>query len=487
MSHLSKVLQFAFSQVWAMEEGFHRKMFQVLLRRAEGLKLSDEEITAATGTDMPRRGAEMRVEKGVAVIPIHGVIAQRANAVGRMSSDVGTSVEHVRRDLQAAMADDAVQAIVLDVDSPGGSVSGIEDLASEIRAARDRKPIVAHTDSMMASAGYWLASQADRIVATKDAWIGSIGVIASFVDDHRMLAGRGLDPVVVKSVPGKGGIQSNGSFGDADRAELQSEVDAFHKTFVEAVAAGRRISVEDANKLADGRAYVGAKALQMHFIDGIETNQAKVIASARSLARTRAAAATATKPGAVSAAGVQHESKEPMDENEKSAAATNPPAAAVPTPQPAAPAAAAQNPAPTPAPAPAPAPAVAVDPVFAERQRAAAIHGAADAKQHELVAKLVREGTPVGDAIAELNKDRAARVALPVGGATASMAAGNSSGVTTSADRQTEAMPEGVEKWKREWNASAELRDEFLDDEDSYIAFKRAEQKGQAKLDKATA
>ena len=172
-----------------------------------------------------------------------------------------------------------------------------------------------------------------------------------------------------------------------------------------------------------------------------------------------------------------------MDENEKSAAATSTTAAAVPAPQPAATATPAQTP---PAPAPAPA-ATAVDPVFAERQRVAAIHGAADASQHELVGKLVREGTPVGDAIAELNKDRAARVSLPVTGATASMAAGNSSGVTTSAARQTDAMPEGVEKWGREWNASAELRDEFLGDEASYLAFKRAEQKGQVKLDKATA
>lgn len=483
MSHLAKVLQFAFSQTWAMEEGFHRKMFQVLLRRAEGIRLSDEEIAAVTGSAMPKRGAEMRVEKGVAVIPISGVIAQRANAVGQLSSDVGTSVEHIRRDLQAAMADDAVQAIVLDVDSPGGSVAGLEDLANEIRAARDRKPIVAHTDATMASAAYWLACQADRIVATKDAMVGSIGVIASFLDDHRMLANRGLDPVVVKSVPGKGGVQSNGSFGDADRADLQREVDAFHRVFVEAVAAGRRISVEDANKLADGRAYRGVEAHQLRYVDGIESSQAKVIASARSLARARAAAASASKPAAGVAAGAPV-TEEPMDENEKSAAATSTTAAAVPAPQPAAEAKPVQT---TPTPAPAPAPAAAVDPVFAERQRAAAIHGAADAKQHELVAKLVREGTPVGDAIAELNKDRAARVSLPATGATASMAAGNSSGVTTSSDRQTEAMPEGVDKWKREWNASAALRDEFLDDEGAYMAFKRAEMKGQVKLDKASA
>lgn len=483
MSHLSKVLQFAFSQVWAMEEGFHRKMFQVLLRRAEGVRFDEAELTAATGATMPKRSAEMRIEKGVAVIPIHGVIAQRANAVGRISSDVGTSVEHIRQDLQAAVADDTVQAIVLEVDSPGGSVAGIDDLAAEIRAARDRKPIVAHTDGMMASAAYWLASQADKVFATKASMVGSIGVIASFLDDHRALAGKGYDPVVVKSVPGKGGIQSNGSFSDADRADLQREVNAFHRMFVEAVAAGRRIGADEATKLADGRAYTGAEAHQMRLVDSLEANQAKVVTEARKLARARAAAASTSLPEASAAAGAHlNQETDPMLNEDPSAAATTP-AANVPAPQPAATATPAQTP---PAPAPAPA-ATAVDPVFAERQRVAAIHGAADASQHELVGKLVREGTPVGDAIAELNKDRAARVSLPVTGATASMAAGNSSGVTTSAARQTDAMPEGVEKWQREWNASAELRDEFLGDEASYLAFKRAEQKGQVKLDKATA
>lgn len=475
---LTRILQFAFSQVWAMEEGFHRQMSQVLLRHAEGVKLSDLEIAAATGTELRKRPIEMRIEKGVAVIPIHGVIAHRASAVGRLSSDVGTSVEHIRRDLEAALVDDSVQAIVFDVDSPGGSVSGVDELATEIRAARDRKPIVAVTDGMMASGAYYLASQADRVIAAKSSLVGSIGVICGLYDDHRYLAGKGIDPVVVKSVPGKGGVQTNGSFSDADRADLQREVNSYHAMFVEAVAAGRRMEVADAQQFADGRCYTGTEALGRRLIDAVEGNPAKAITMARSLARARAAAATASKPAAAVAAGAPPQIEEPMDENETSAAAsTN--AAAIPTPPPEQPTPAAQA---TPAPAPAP-----HDPVAAERQRCTAIHAAADASQHALVAQLVRDNVPVGDAITAIAKDRAARQVLPNSAATASQAAGNTAGAATNADRAVDAMPEGVEKWKREWAASAALRDEFLDDEGSFLAFKRAEARGQTRLDKASA
>lgn len=474
----SRVLQFAFSQVWAMEEGFHRKMFQVLLRHAEGVKLSDEEITAATGTEMRKRSVEMRIEKGVAVIPIHGVIAHRASAVGRLSSNVGTSVEHIRQDLETAMADDSVQAVVLDVDSPGGSVSGIDELATEIRAARDRKPIVASTDGLMASAAYYLASQADRVIATKSSMVGSIGVIASFLDDYRYLAGKGIDPVVVKSVPGKGGVQTNGSFSDSDRADLQREVDAYHAMFVDAVAAGRRMTGEDAKAIADGRTYTGAEALSRRLIDAVESNPAKAITMARSLARVRSAAATTSKPAANVAAGALP-SEEPMTTETETSAATNKLAAAVPTPPPEQPTPAAQA---TPTPTPAP-----HDPVAAERQRCTAIHAAADASQHALVAQLVRDNVPVGDAITAIMKDRASKQQLPNGAATASQAAGNSTGNKSNEDEAIKAMPEGEAKWKKEWAASAELRDEFLNDEGAFLAFKRAESRGQTRLDKASA
>lgn len=456
MTRLSRVLQFALQQVWAMEEGFHRKMFEVLFRHADGIKLTEEELTAVTGTDMPQREAEMRVEKGVAVIPIHGVIAHRASAVDRLSSSVGTSVEHVRRDLQAALADPAVQSIVLDVDSPGGSVAGLDELAAELRAARARKPIVAHTEGMMASAAYWLASQADQVFATRDALVGSIGVIARFLDGHRALADKGYDPVVVKSTPGKGSMQSNGTFSDADRANLQREVDTFHSMFLEAVAAGRRVTAEKAAEMGDGRVYVGREAEQHGYVDGL-SSFAAALRNARSLGRAHAAAIASTPPGSAPAAITEED--EPMTEkkNDPAPAAITEPAKA-PTQGATAQAAAT-------------AAAVTANEQFAEaqkneRQRVTAIMTAAADAQRELAMKLVADGTPLPEALAAINQDLRARLAqataLP-SAATASLAGGNSAQVAArpAADPRIAAMPEGEERWKAEFAADPKLQAEF--------------------------
>ena len=265
----SRVLQFAFSQVWAMEEGFHRKMFQVLLRHAEGVKLSDEEITAATGTEMRKRSVEMRIEKGVAVIPIHGVIAHRASAVGRLSSNVGTSVEHIRQDLETAMADDSVQAVVLDVDSPGGSVSGIDELATEIRAARDRKPIVASTDGLMASAAYYLASQADRVIATKSSMVGSIGVLMDGFGFTGLMDKLGVERRLMTAGVNKGFLDPFSPQTKPQRAHAQTLLDQIHQQFIQVVRDGRGKRLKETPELFSGLFWSGEQAVDLGLADGL--------------------------------------------------------------------------------------------------------------------------------------------------------------------------------------------------------------------------
>lgn len=459
--NLHGIVQFALSQTWAMEPAAHRRMMEILLRHADGVKLTEEDLVAATGRTMPGRSAEREIDEktGIATIPIHGVIAHRASAVARVSSRVGTSVEHIREDLRVAMASDAVKGIVLDVDSPGGSVAGITELAEEIRAAREQKPIVAHTDSLMASAAYWLASQADKIFATRTAEVGSIGVIAAFYDDHRAAANAGFDPIVIKSTPAKGGVQGNGSVSDSERADIQRAVDHFHGLFIEAVGAGRRIDDAAAKALGDGRVYIGAEAQQRGFIDGIHS-RASVVKQLRTLMRTRAAAAE-EQPlpvGDVPAGANVDVPKEPnmIKPEEKGAAPA-------PTPVPTL----------TPAPAPVPAP----DPAAQERARCVAIQNAAAGAQRELAAKLVADGTPLVEALTALNQDLGQRLAqaqsLP-SAATQPLAKGNTADVTPGSKKDPIAdMEEGEEKWKAQWKADKRLRAEFFDSEETYFASMR--------------
>jgi capsid assembly protease len=276
---IPRIMSFVSAQRWAMHPEAHRRMVSLLQavhespRGAEDIR---EHIAAAAKRDAQGgyRDHEMRVDRGVGIVPIRGLIAQRASAVDPLCIDVGTSVEHIRADLQRALANDDVRSILLEVDSPGGSVTGIAGLADDIRAARERKPIVAHTDSMMASAAYWLASQANRVFATRDAKVGSIGVLVSYVDPVRALKDRGFDPVVIKSVPGKSNMASDGQFGEAQQATVQRDVDHLHAMFVDAVAAGRGVARERADAMATGEDFIGGRAVQFGLADGCLTASA---------------------------------------------------------------------------------------------------------------------------------------------------------------------------------------------------------------------
>lgn len=467
MTHLSRSLEFMLSQAWAIEPGFHRRMMQVLVRHADGVRLTEAELEAATGKAMPSRPAELRVEGRTAIIPIHGVIAHRAGAVGRVSSRVGTSVEHIRADLQEAIDSPDVDSIVLDIDSPGGSVSGIAELGSEIRAAREKKPIVAHSEGLMASAAYWLGSQATRVVASTSAAVGSIGVISAFYDDHRAAANQGFDPVVIKSTPAKGGMQANGTMSDADRADVQREVDHYHRLFVEAVADGRGITIEKAAELADGRVYIGADAKDRGYVDAIEG-----FGTAVKAARRMAKEATAARAAAATTAVLDSSSPEAaVDSNQATEAET---------------AMTEQKPNGT---APAPSTGTQTDPhtirkeaIEAERARCAAIRSAAALpEQEKLVAELIDGGVDQATAIARLAADLKGRFAATkahlVANSDEALSPGNSrSAVASTPKEATDAMPEGEAKWKAEFAADLELQAEFMGDVGLYIGWQRNQQ-----------
>lgn len=484
---ISRILQAAASQRWALEESFYGRMCAVIAR---SVVPTDAELVAAAGgraadrievidPELPQR-RPLQVQRGVATIPIHGVISQRATLFEDVCAD-GTSVETIRGLLQQAMSRDDVHAIVLDIDSPGGSVAGIDDLGAELREARAKKPIVAHTDHLMASAAYWLASQANKVFATRDAIVGSIGVIAGVIDNHRQLQERGLDPVVVKSVPGKGHLQSNGAFGDAQRAAVQRDVDAYHAMFVEAVAAGRGVPLEQAQHMGDGSTWIGAQAQQRGFIDGVQTMQAS-LRVARSLARQVSAAAAAVlgdedapaaptnlPPAGNVAAQASTTTEDPMDPKTLTGAGGTPP--------PANPAATQHDPAAITSAAEAAR--------NAERQRVLAIRKAGARAQADLVDRLISDGTPVEQALAAIAEDLSAQLqnarALP-SAQTAPQAVGNSAAVLPQAKPADAiaAMPEGEAKWQAQWDADAALRAEFGGNRDMWFA--SARNAGRARL-----
>lgn len=255
---------------WAMLPSALDTMLAVVHRRVQGERLTPEEIHARVG-DAKRSPLSATVTPtGVAVLPLHGVMAQRMNLFMEMSG--GTSTELFGAAFDEALADQAVHAIVIDVDSPGGSVFGVEELAQRIHAARGPKPIVAIADSLAASAAFWIATQADEIVASPSAQVGSLGVFAVHQDISQAEAHEGITTTFISA----GKYKTLGNEHEPLTAEakslLQTTVDDYYDAFVQAVARGRGVSVADVRQgYGEGRTLPARAARAAGMVDRIES------------------------------------------------------------------------------------------------------------------------------------------------------------------------------------------------------------------------
>jgi capsid assembly protease len=233
------ILRNFYGSLWAIDPDKYLAMREVVNLYASGARFTPDEIHARIGE--PKRSPVSRSSQGtVAVLPLFGIISQRMNLITQSSG--GTSTELFGRAFDDAVADSSVTAIAIDVDSPGGNVSGTPELAAKIRAARGTKPIVAVSNSFMASAAYWIASQADEIWASPSSETGSIGVLCEHVDASAAYEKEGLRPTIIKAGEHKAEFTDTAPLSADARAELQRRVDETYAMFVRDVALGRRVS-----------------------------------------------------------------------------------------------------------------------------------------------------------------------------------------------------------------------------------------------------
>jgi signal peptide peptidase SppA len=207
-------------------------------------------------------------------MPIYGVISKRMDLMSAMSG--GTSVDQLTSQFRDALADPEVGAIVFDVDSPGGSVDGITELANEIRAARGQKPMAAVANPTMASAAYWLASQADEVIASPSAIVGSIGVIGMHVDVSAQDAMLGEKVTLITAGDGKANGNEHEPLTDEARGELQAMADDYYGLFVNDVAAARGVKATQVTSSWKAQAFTAKKAQAAGLVDRVETLDAAV-------------------------------------------------------------------------------------------------------------------------------------------------------------------------------------------------------------------
>ena len=244
---------------WALTSDALTTMLEI----AERQNMSPEAVAQQLGREL-NNTYSVEVRDGVAIVPITGPLFRYANLFTALSG--ATSYELLARDFYAAVQDPALRAIILNIDSPGGEVNGVNELADQIYAARGSKPIVAYVGGMAASGGYWLASAADEIVVDETAELGSIGVRAVLTDTSKRDADAGVKRYsIVSSQSPKKDIDPASA---DDRARVQALIDELASVFVGRVARNRGVTTDKV--LADfggGDVFIARRAIEAGMAD----------------------------------------------------------------------------------------------------------------------------------------------------------------------------------------------------------------------------
>ena len=250
-----RAIEFICQNAWAMTQDSLRQMLNVAHRT---LQETPEAVATRLGRPLENsRDIEMR--EGIAIIPVIGPIFRYANLFTRISG--ATSVQDFALDFHMALEDPSVRGIVLDVNSPGGTVAGISELAGQIFAARSRKSVLAYIGAEGASGAYWLASAANQIIVNDTALVGSIGVVA---------AQRPGPDDEIEIVSSQSPRKRNDARTAEGRADIQRMVDDLADVFIEAVASNRGIEMEAVlSDFGQGGLLVGTKAVDAGMADDV--------------------------------------------------------------------------------------------------------------------------------------------------------------------------------------------------------------------------
>lgn len=250
---------------WAIHPPKMEEIIGVIEARSRGVS-----IDASMFREM-REERESRTgnRSGVAVIGMHGTISHR---VGLLEGSGGVSTEFLARQFDAAMADDDVRSIILDVASPGGSVFGLPELADKIYSARGRKKVTAIANAEAYSAAYYLGSAAEEFVATPSGMVGSIGTVMTHVDYSEMDKSDGINVTYIHSGKYKVEGHPHGPLDDEAKKNMQDMCDMYYADFVEHVAKHRNVTAEHVEEnYGQGRVFGAKAALQKGMIDRIAT------------------------------------------------------------------------------------------------------------------------------------------------------------------------------------------------------------------------
>ena len=303
---------------WAMRPERLAVILDLIEFKAAGGTLTPEQVQARIGAAPVSR--QVTRAGAVAVLPLSGAMVPHASIMTEISG--GTSVSAFSAMFAQAIGDPSIDAILINVDSPGGMTDLVPELAAQIRDARGTKPVVAIANTGAASAAYWIAAQADEIVVTPSGSVGSIGVFAAHTDISALQEKAGVSTTLISAGKFKTEASPFAPLGEEALAAIQARVDTFYGMFVHDVALGRGTTdaaVRDG--YGQGRLMTAQAAVAAGMADRVATFDETLLALAQG-----PAAAQASRMGTGASARVCDMSFD-ADPNLKSAPVTDEPLA----------------------------------------------------------------------------------------------------------------------------------------------------------------
>lgn len=289
---MSALLRYISQQAWAVHEPVLRRGLEVVERHIRGERMAAEDVARIVDERDAARMAAGRPEgskagdagyylagktQSVAVVPVEGLICKYASMINGQSQPEGTTTGAIIDSLRAARADTRVRSLLLDIDSPGGTVPGVHEVAAEIRGVAAEIPVAALSRDSMCSGAYFIGSQAPRVWVTPMGWAGSVGVYTVLEDSSRFHESRGFRFVLVKAGAHKASCVEGLPITEDAVAVVQAQIDAIYRSFVEtALVGGRRMRAARAYELADGRVHMGQDAVTLGLADGVRTFEGAV-------------------------------------------------------------------------------------------------------------------------------------------------------------------------------------------------------------------
>jgi signal peptide peptidase SppA len=304
MSFKSAVIELVQESFWAILPKYLDTIHQILFAKFSGDGIDIKEIENRLGRPLDNKallptihyydvqnGAFLEEEEGgassennvksIAVIPINGTLAKRLNLFQAISG--GTSIGMLMDRTEALIDNDEIDGIVLDIDSPGGTVAGTKEFADLIQSGREKKPITTYVNSLAASAAYWIGSSSDKLLLSSEtAQVGSIGVLAAHYDYSEADKKAGIKKTFIYA--GKYKTVGNDAEPLSNEAKkiIQKRIDELYTIFVDNVAKNRGVDTNIViEKWANGLTFLGEEAVKMGLADGIENLKGTIALTAQ--------------------------------------------------------------------------------------------------------------------------------------------------------------------------------------------------------------